>query len=79
MPRSKVTAKYQVTIPKEVREKIDVRPGEMVSMEVISQDEIVLRRYPKVTDPLKMLIGDRVSPRRRVVPIEELEERIESR
>jgi AbrB family looped-hinge helix DNA binding protein len=79
MPRSKVTAKYQVTIPKEIREKVDVRPGEMVSMEVVSQDEIVLRRYPKVKDPLKTLIGDRASPRRRAVPIEELEEHIESR
>jgi hypothetical protein len=48
-------------------------------MEVVSQDEMVLGRYPKVTDPLKTLIGDRASPRRRAVPIEELEERIESR
>jgi AbrB family looped-hinge helix DNA binding protein len=79
MPRSKVTAKYQVTIPKEVREKVDVRPGEMISMEVVSQHEIVLRRYPKVTDPLKTLIGGRTSPRRRAVPIEELEERIATR
>ncbi len=77
MPRSKVTAKYQVTIPREVREKVGVRPGEMVSMEVLSQDEIVLRRYSSVADPLKTLIGG--TPSRRAVPIEELEERIESR
>jgi len=77
MPRSKVTAKYQVTIPREVREKVGVKPGEMVSMEVVSQDEIVLRRYSTVKDPLKTLIGKRLS--RRAVSIEELEERIESR
>jgi AbrB family looped-hinge helix DNA binding protein len=77
MPRSKVTAKYQVTIPKEVREKVDVRPGEMVSLEVLSQDEIVLRRYPSVRDPLKTLIGGRAF--RRTVPVEELEEKVESR
>ena len=77
MPRSKVTAKYQVTIPREVREKVGVRPGEMVSMEVVSRDEIVLKRFSSVDDPLKTLIGSRVS--RRSVPIEELEERIESR
>jgi len=77
MPRSKVTAKYQVTIPREVRERVGVRPGEMISMEVVSHDEIVLRRYSNVADPLKTLIGGRAS--RRAVPIEELEERIESR
>jgi AbrB family looped-hinge helix DNA binding protein len=77
MPRSKVTAKFQVTIPREVREKVGVRPGEVVSVEVVSQQEIMLRRYPNVTDPLKILIGGEVS--RRVVPIEELEERIETR
>ena len=77
MPRSKVTAKYQVTIPREVREQVDVRPGEVVSMEVVSQDEILLRRYPNVANPLKTLIGGMAS--RRSVPIEELEEAAESR
>jgi AbrB family looped-hinge helix DNA binding protein len=77
MPRTKVTAKYQVTIPRAVREEVGVRPGEIVSMEVVSRDEIVLRRYSSVKDPLKTLIGGRVS--RRAVPIEDLEERIESR
>ncbi len=75
MPRTKVTAKYQVTIPREVRERVGVRPGEFVSMEVVSQDEIVLKRYSRVADPLKTLIGGRVS--RRAVSIEELEARIE--
>ena len=77
MPRTKVTAKYQVTIPREVRERVGVRPGEFVSMEVVSQDEIVLKRYSRVADPLKTLIGGRVS--RRAVSIEELEARIESK
>ena len=77
MPRSKVTAKYQVTIPKEVREKINVRPGEVVNMEAVSEDEIVLRRYSKVRDPLKTLIGSRRMSDR-AVPIGELEEEIES-
>ncbi len=77
MPRSKITAKYQITIPKEVREKVEVRPGEVVSIEALSQNEILLRRYPRVVDPLKALIGGKVSSRR--VPLEELEGRIESR
>ena len=77
MPRSKVTAKYQVTIPREVREKFEVRPGEVVSVVALSPDEILLRRYPSVSDPLKTLIGRKVSPQK--IPVEELEESIESR
>lgn len=77
MPRSKVTAKYQVTIPKEVRERTGVEPGETVSVEAISKAEIRLRRFPGVRDPLKVLVG-LGAPRRRV-PIAELEERAESR
>jgi AbrB family looped-hinge helix DNA binding protein len=77
MARSKVTSKFQVTIPREVREKVDVRPGEVVSVEALSQEEIVLRRYPSVADPLNTLIGRKAT--RRAVPVEELEEMIESR
>ena len=76
LPKSKVTAKYQVTIPLAVREKVEVRPGEVVSVEAVSKDEIVVRRYPSVADPLQTLIGKKAS--RRSISIEELE-RAESR
>lgn len=77
LPRSKITAKYQVTIPREVRDRVKVRPGEVVSIEALSHDEILLRRYPRVVDPLKALIGGKRSGR--TVPVEELEGRIETR
>jgi AbrB family looped-hinge helix DNA binding protein len=77
MPRSKVTAKYQVTIPREVREKIGVEAGEVVSVEAVSKAEIRLRRFPGVSDPLSVLVGRRTS--RKSIPIEELEEKAESR
>ncbi len=77
MARSKVTDKYQVTIPQEVREKLGVKPGEVVTVEALSDDEIVLRRYPRVDDPLAVLIGERRL--RRAVPVEEVEENAESR
>ncbi len=77
MARSKLTEKYQVTIPKEIREKVHVSPGEVIVVEAISQDEIRLKRYPSVSDPLDVLIGKKQS--RRSIPIEELEEKIESR
>ena len=77
MARTKVTSKYQVTIPRDVREKVEVRPGEVVTMEALSANEILLRVYPRKADPLSVLIGRR----RRLpeVPVEELEERAESR
>jgi AbrB family looped-hinge helix DNA binding protein len=77
LSRSKITAKYQVTIPKEVREEVGVKPGEVVLVESVSKDEIRLKRFPSVADPLAVLIGRRVY--RREVPVEELEEKIESR
>lgn len=77
MSRSRVTAKYQVTIPKDVREKASVRPGEVVSVEALSEDEIRLKRSPRVADPLSVLIGRKTYRRR--VPVEELEERIENK
>lgn len=77
MPRSKVTAKYQVTIPKEVRDITGVGAGEVVSVEAVSKGEIRLRRFPGVADPLAVLIGTR--PAKRHVHIEELDEMAESR
>ena len=77
MPRSRVTAKYQVTIPKQVRERVGVKPGEVVSIEAISEGEIRLKRFASVADPLKVLIGEKGA--RRGVPVESLEEQIESR
>ena len=54
-----------------------VKPGEVVSIEAISQGVIRLRRFASVADPLKVLIGGKGA--RRGVPVESLEERIESR
>ncbi len=77
MPRSRVTAKFQVTIPRKVREKVAVKPGEVVSIEAVSQSEIRLRRFASIADPLQVLIGMKAS--RRGVLVESLEEKIESR
>ncbi|MEM1646280.1 MAG: AbrB/MazE/SpoVT family DNA-binding domain-containing protein [Ignisphaera sp.] len=54
----KVTAKFQVTIPKEVREKINLKPNEELEVIVLNDNEILLRRKVKrVKDPLEVLIG----------------------
>ncbi|SRR5579875_2192682 len=77
MARGKLTQKYQVTIPKEIREKVHVAPGEVIAIEAVSPDEILLKRFPSVSDPLDVLIGKKQFKRH--VPVEELEEKIESR
>ena len=77
MPRSKVTAKFQVTIPRDVREKVNIKPGETVSMEVVSEDEILVRRHSTVANPLNVLIGEGVV--RRSIPVGKLEDAIETR
>lgn len=77
MPETTVTEKFQITIPKEVRMEMDLRPGEKVMVERRDVDTILVRRYRKVRQPLKHLIGEKRY--HRSVSIEELEERIESR
>lgn len=77
MPKTKVTSKFQVTIPKEVREKVGIRAGEVVIVESVSDEEIVVRRFRRMKDPLKILIGK--TPSLRHVPVEELEEKAETR
>lgn len=77
MAKTKVTRKFQVTIPREVREKVGIRPGEIVNVESVSAEEIVVRRFRRLKDPLKVLIGKTVSARH--VSVEEIEEKAETR
>ncbi|MDT7864640.1 MAG: AbrB/MazE/SpoVT family DNA-binding domain-containing protein [Thermoproteota archaeon] len=54
----KVTTNFQITIPKEVREKIDLKPGEEFEVIVLNNNEILLRRkFKRIRNPLKVLIG----------------------
>ena len=56
---SKVTDKYQVTIPKDVRESVGLRQGEEVTVERAPGGAIIVRRFETVKDPLSVLIGKR--------------------
>ena len=76
MGRSRVTEKFQVTIPKEVREITGVRAGEIVTVEAVSEGEIRLKRFVKVKEPLRVLIGPHGS---RHIPVDEIEEAAEAR
>src|SRR3989475_8126708 len=56
---SRVTDKFQVTIPKDVRESVGLRPGEEVTVEGAPGGAIIVNRFEIVKDPLTMLIGKR--------------------
>ncbi len=38
MPQSLITAKYQTTVPKEIRQKLDLRSGDTLRWEVVGRD-----------------------------------------
>jgi len=54
MIRTKVTEKYQTTIPKHIREILNVKPGETVEWYVI-QGMVVLRKPVKLEKPVEFL------------------------
>jgi AbrB family looped-hinge helix DNA binding protein len=76
MAKTKVTSKFQITIPREIREKVGIRPGEIVNVESVSTEEILVKRFRRLKDPLKVLIGKTAA---RHIPIEEIEESAETR
>lgn len=38
MPQSLITTKYQTTVPKEIRQKLDLRSGDVLRWEVVDRD-----------------------------------------
>ena len=76
MAKSKVTDKFQVTVPKKVREEIGLEPGEEVTVEASEKGDILIRRQQKIKDPLIFLLGQ--SPRfKDAISIEDLENKME--
>ena len=75
MAETRVTEKFQITIPKEVRKVIGLKPGEILTVEATSEGELIIKRFVSVKDPLKILIGEKKFKKH--VPIEELEEMME--
>jgi AbrB family transcriptional regulator (stage V sporulation protein T) len=75
MEETKVTEKFQVTIPKNVRDKMGLKPGEVMIVESVGGNEVRLKRFKVVKDPLQILVGKRIHKH---IPIEDLEKKIES-
>jgi len=57
MPVVKITRKYQVTIPKEIREKLNLHVGTFLIVEV-EDDRIILRPMIKPSkDPIEEMLN----------------------
>lgn len=68
----KVTKKYQVTIPEDVRKKIGLKPFEEVEVVALNDNEILVRRKLRtVKDPLSILFGSQTDVE---VPPEKVDE-----
>jgi len=46
MPTTKVTRNYQVTIPSEIRRKVEVKPGDELFMEYVKDEYAIRLRLP---------------------------------
>ena len=66
-----INKKYQVTIPKEVIEKIKLKAGDIVEIEAVDNSTIVIKR--KISeDALKLLIGEKPAFGHHI-PVEDIE------
>ena len=78
MAASTLTSKGQITIPKEVRDRLGVREGDRIVFQLDEQGRVVL--LPDIQDPLAGLLGIlRHRARDRPATIEEMKEAIRNR
>jgi antitoxin PrlF len=73
MPRSTVTSKGQITIPKEIRDQMGLKPGDRVDFVSNRKGEISLR---VINTDIRRLRGIIKSPLGRPITIEEMNEAI---
>ncbi|HVQ43640.1 MAG TPA: AbrB/MazE/SpoVT family DNA-binding domain-containing protein [Candidatus Saccharimonadia bacterium] len=69
MISSKLSAKYQVVIPKELRQGLNMRPGQRVYLSAGENDELILTARPDVDQFLGVLqpaVEDPVAYQKRV-------------
>jgi antitoxin PrlF len=75
MPSASITAKSQITLPKEVREKLGVKPGDRVAFREDAEGRIVVEAE---TVDLLSLYGA-LKPRKRGLTVEAMNEVIRKR
>jgi AbrB family looped-hinge helix DNA binding protein len=70
MPSAAITSKSQITLPKEVRAKLGVKPGDRVAFREDSEGRILVEAE---TVDLLALYG-RLKPRKRGLTVEDMDE-----
>ncbi|MDX1637143.1 MAG: AbrB/MazE/SpoVT family DNA-binding domain-containing protein [Balneolaceae bacterium] len=73
MEQAKVTSKGQITIPKKIREKLDIHPGDKIIFKENKNGELVIESGKK---PIQRLAGVLHRPGQKKVTIEEMNEAI---
>lgn len=73
MPTSTVTSKGQITIPKEIRDRLHLRTGQRVEFQLDPRGHAILK--PRTRD-IMSLLGSVRSRNRRPVSVEEMNEAI---
>lgn len=73
MQTSTLTSKGQVTIPKEIREQLQLRVGQRLEFQVDTRNQLIVT--PKIRD-IRTLKGIVRAPRRRAVTVREMNEAI---
>ena len=69
MQTSTLTSKGQITIPKEIRDQLQLRVGQRVEFQVDARNQLILT--PKIRD-IRTLKGIVRSPRRRTVSVRQM-------
>jgi antitoxin PrlF len=70
MAASTVTSKGRITIPKEIRERLRLRPGNRVEFQIDAAGQVILK--PQNRD-VRSLYGIIRSPRKRAVTLGEMD------
>ena len=76
MPRATMTSKGQITVPKEVRERLDLRTGDQVEFVLTSSGEAVLRPASVSLRDLKGLLA---RPGQKAVSVDQMNRTIKRR
>ncbi len=78
MPASTLTSKGQITIPKDVRDRLGLREGDRIVFQFDEQGRVILQ--PGERDPLGNLVGLlRHRAKDRPVTVEQMDEAIRAR
>jgi AbrB family looped-hinge helix DNA binding protein len=72
MPTARLTSKGQATIPKDIREHLSLRPGDVLNFAIVG-DHVVLRAKNK---SIKEIAGLLYRPGQRAVSLSEMDEAI---